>query len=56
MCIELEKSEMPTGPRVSSKEMEEEIIKAGFSIINTIHSPTQVANQPVYIIIAQKNK
>ncbi|MEK3702585.1 methyltransferase domain-containing protein [Paenibacillus sp. FSL R7-0198] len=56
LCIELEKSVMPTGPRVSSKVMEEEIIKAGFSVINTIHSPTQVANQPVYIIIAQKNK
>ncbi|MFL0374406.1 hypothetical protein [Paenibacillus amylolyticus] len=56
LCIELEKSVMPTGSRVSSKDMEEEIIKAGFSIINTIHSPTQVANQPVYIITAQKNK
>ncbi|OMF07227.1 SAM-dependent methyltransferase [Paenibacillus amylolyticus] len=59
LCIELEKSEVPTvptGPRVSSNEMKEEIVKAGFSVIDTFHSPTQVANQPVYIIIAQKNK
>jgi hypothetical protein len=36
--------------------MEEKIVQAGFSVMDTIHSPTQVANQPVYIIIAQKNK
>ncbi|APO45923.1 SAM-dependent methyltransferase [Paenibacillus xylanexedens] len=56
VCIELEESTKPTGPRVSSKEMEKEIVKAGFSVINTIHLPTQVANQPIYIILAQKNK
>ncbi|SEK60816.1 hypothetical protein [Paenibacillus sp. OK003] len=56
VCIELEKSEMSKAPRVSSEEMEEEIVKAGFSVIDTFHSPTQIANQPVYIIIAQKNK
>ncbi|MDN8587162.1 SAM-dependent methyltransferase [Chryseobacterium mucoviscidosis] len=56
LCIELEKSELSKGPRVSSKEMEEKIVQAGFSVMDTFHSPTQVANQPVYIIIAQKNK
>ncbi|WP_413379338.1 class I SAM-dependent methyltransferase [Paenibacillus taichungensis] len=59
LCIELEKSkmsEMSNAPRVSSKEMEGEIVKAGFSVIDMFHSPTQIANQPVYIIIAQKNK
>jgi ubiquinone/menaquinone biosynthesis C-methylase UbiE len=56
LCVELEKSELSTGPRVSSKEMEENIVKAGFSVIDTVHPATQLANQPVYIIIAQKNK
>ncbi|MFB8377790.1 MULTISPECIES: class I SAM-dependent methyltransferase [Paenibacillus] len=56
LCIELEKTEMTNAPRVSSKEMEEEIVKAGFSVIDTLHPPTQVANQPVYIIVAQKKQ
>lgn len=56
LCIDLEKSEHPTGPRVSSMEMESEIRKAGFSIKETVQSSTQIANQPVNIIVAQKNK
>lgn len=56
LCIDIEKSERPTGPRVSSAEMESEIRKAGFSIKETVHSSTQIANQPVYIIVAQKNE
>jgi|GEM_PF-3494640 len=56
LCIELEKTEMTNAPRVSSKEMEEEIVKAGFSVIDTLHPSTQVANQPLYIIVAQKKQ
>lgn len=56
LCIDLEKTDHPTGPRVPSLEMEAEIRKAGFSIKEKVHSTTPIANQPVYIIVAQKNK
>lgn len=56
LCIELEKSQLSTGPRVSSKDMEQEILNAGFDIADIFHPQTQVANQPVYIIVAQKNE
>lgn len=55
LCIELEKTEASTGPRVSSEEMEAEILDAGFSVVNKIYPSTKIANQPVYIILAQKN-
>ncbi|WP_127536955.1 class I SAM-dependent methyltransferase [Paenibacillus illinoisensis] len=54
LCIELEKSETSTGPRVSSKDMEVEMLDAGFTIVNKIYPSTQIANQSVYIILAQK--
>lgn len=56
LCIELEKSELSTGPRVSSKNMKEEVLNAGFDIVNIFYPQTKVANQPVYIIVAQKNE
>lgn len=56
LCIELEKSELSTGPRVSSKNMKEEVFNAGFDIVNIFYPETKVANQPVYIIVAQKNE
>ncbi len=56
LCIELEKTEISTGPRVSSKDMEAEILDAGFSIVDKIYPSIKIANQPVYIILAQKNK
>lgn len=54
LCIELEKSETSTGPRVSSNDMEVEMLDAGFTIVNKIYPSTQIANQSVYIILAQK--
>ncbi|WP_431088149.1 class I SAM-dependent methyltransferase [Paenibacillus sp. 8b26] len=54
LCIELEKTETSTGPRVSSKDMEVEILEAGFSIVDKIYPSTKIANQSVYIILAQK--
>lgn len=56
LCIELEKSALSTGPRVSSKDMKEEILHAGFDIVETFYPETKMANQSVYIIVAQKNK
>lgn len=56
LCIELEKSELSTGPRVSSKNMKEEVLNAGFDIVDIFYPQTKVANQSVYIIVAQKNK
>ena len=54
LCIELEKTETSTGPRVSSKDMEITILDAGFSIVNKIYPSTKIANQSIYIILAQK--
>ncbi|MVO98245.1 class I SAM-dependent methyltransferase [Paenibacillus lutrae] len=56
LCIELEKTEKFSGPRVSAEEMEVKIREAGFSIVVNTLLQTQVANQPVYVIVAQKNK
>jgi len=56
LCIELEKSALSTGPRVSSESMKEEVVNAGFEIVETIYPETKVANQSVYIIVAQKNE
>lgn len=56
LCIELEKTEASTGPRVSSEDMETEILDAGFSVVDKIYPSTKIANQPVYIILAQKSK
>ncbi|SDD14959.1 Methyltransferase domain-containing protein [Terribacillus halophilus] len=55
LCIEFEKNETSTGPRVSSKDMEAEILNAGFSIVDKIYPSEKVANQSIYIILAQKN-
>ncbi|MFP7477956.1 class I SAM-dependent methyltransferase [Terribacillus saccharophilus] len=56
LCIEIEKTETSTGPRVSSADMETEIHAAGFSILDKVFPSTKIANQPVYIILAQKNE
>ena len=55
LCMELEKNETSTGPRVSSKDMEVEILDAGFSIVEKIYPTTKIANQSVYMILAQKS-
>nr|WP_302467256.1 class I SAM-dependent methyltransferase [Shouchella clausii] len=55
LCIELEEAELSTGPRVSSEKMKEEILRAGFDIVQAFYLQAKVANQPVYIIVAQKN-
>lgn len=54
LCIELEKTETSTGPRVSSTDMEVAILDAGFSIVNKIYPSTKVANQSVYMFLAEK--
>ncbi|PAD36456.1 class I SAM-dependent methyltransferase [Terribacillus saccharophilus] len=56
LCIELEKTENSSGPRVSANDMESQILRAGFSIVDKIYPSTKIANQSVYIILAQKNK
>lgn len=56
LCIELEESELSTGPRVSSENMKEEVLQAGFDKIDVYYPETKVANQSVYIIVAQKNE
>ena len=56
LCIELEKSALSTGPRVSSKDMTEEVLNAGFDKVEVFYPEAKVANQSVYIILAQKNE
>lgn len=56
LCIELEKSALSTGPRVSSENMKEEILAAGFDIVDVLYPQTKLANQSVYIVVAKKNK
>ena len=56
LCIELEKSALSTGPRVSSKDMAEEVLRAGFDKVEVFYPEATMANQSVYIILAQKNE
>lgn len=56
LCIELEKSALSTGPRVSSENMKEEILAAGFDIVDVHYPQAKLANQSVYVVVAQKNK
>lgn len=56
LCIELEESDLSTGPRVSSKVMKEEVLNAGFDKVDVFNPATKLANQPVYIVVAQKNE
>ncbi|ARF12959.1 class I SAM-dependent methyltransferase [Sporosarcina ureae] len=56
LCIELEKSDLSTGPRVSSENMKEEVVAAGFDLVDVLYPQTKLANQSVYIVVAQKNK
>lgn len=54
LCIEMEKENQPTAPRVSSIEMEEQMREAGFTIIDKRLPATKIANQSVYVIVGQK--
>ena len=54
LCIELEKSALSTGPRVSSENMKEEILAAGFDIVDVLYPQAKLANQSVYVVVAQK--
>ncbi len=54
LCIEMEKENHPTAPRVSSIEMEEAMRKAGFTIVDKRLPATKIANQSVYVIVGKK--
>lgn len=56
LCIELEKSALSTGPRVSSKDMKKEVLQAGFDNIEIFHPHIKIVNEAIYILVAQKNK
>ncbi|TSB45719.1 class I SAM-dependent methyltransferase [Alkalicoccobacillus porphyridii] len=56
VCIEIEKVDGIQAPRVSSEEMREEMIKAGFTIEEVIFPEMDVAGQPVYIIVGLKSE
>ncbi|PID13859.1 SAM-dependent methyltransferase [Sporosarcina sp. P34] len=56
LCIELEKSESSKGPRVSSKDMKENVLNAGFENVEIFYPQMKMVNEAVYIIVAQKNK
>lgn len=54
LCVEFEQKETSKGPRVHSSVMEQELQNAGFSIKEKIFPSNKVANEALYIIIAQK--
>lgn len=54
LCLEFEKKEVSVGPRVHSTVMEQELCNAGFDIKEKIFPSTKIANEDLYIIIAQK--
>ncbi|WP_342506072.1 methyltransferase domain-containing protein [Sporosarcina sp. FSL K6-2383] len=54
LCVEFEKKEASSGPRVHSSVMEQELRNAGFDIIEKIFPAIKVANEDLYMIIAQK--
>ncbi|MTD29857.1 class I SAM-dependent methyltransferase [Planomicrobium sp. YIM 101495] len=56
LCIDLEETAKPSGPRVASDEMEEAIRRAGFTIKETVQELTRIKDEPVYLIVAQKNQ
>lgn len=56
LCIELEKSELSSGPRVSSKEMKKAMLNAGFDNVEIFYPQIKIVNEAVYLIVAQKNK
>lgn len=54
LCVEFEPIETSGSPRVHSSVMEQELLNAGFDIIEKIFPSNKVANEALYIIIAQK--
>lgn len=54
LCIELEKSEESSGPRVSSKDMKEKMLHAGFDNVELLYPQMEMVQEAVYIIVAQK--
>lgn len=54
LCVEFEQNEASKGPRVHSSVMEQELLNAGFSIKEKIFPSNRVANEAIYIFLAQK--
>lgn len=54
LCVEFEQNEASKSPRVHSSVMEQELLNAGFSIKEKIFPSNKVANEALYIFIAQK--
>lgn len=54
LCVEFEQNEASNGPRVHSTVMEQELLHAGFNVIEKIFPSKRVANEAIYIFIAQK--
>lgn len=54
LCVEFEPKETSSSPRVHSSVMEQELLNAGFNIKEKIFPSNKVANEALYIIIAQK--
>lgn len=54
LCVEFEQKDVSNSPRVHSSVMEQELLNAGFSIKEKIFPSNKVANEALYIFIAQK--
>ncbi|WP_416350252.1 class I SAM-dependent methyltransferase [Mammaliicoccus lentus] len=55
LCIELEKLDLTKAPRVSSEDMVEQVRDAGFDKVDVFYPEGKIGNQPVYIVVAEKN-
>ncbi|MFS0785374.1 class I SAM-dependent methyltransferase [Shouchella sp. 1P09AA] len=56
VCVEIEKTEHASGPRVSSVEMETEMSNAGFTIVEKAFPATKLGNEPLYILVGRKKE
>ncbi|GAF23607.1 class I SAM-dependent methyltransferase [Shouchella hunanensis] len=54
VCIDIEKTDNPSGPRVSSEEMEWEMVNAGFTIVSKSFPAMKLGKEPLYVIVGRK--
>lgn len=54
VCIDIEKTENASGPRVFSREMEQEMMNAGFTIVTKSFPAMKLGKEPLYVIVGRK--
>lgn len=54
VCVDIEKTDDALGPRVSSSEMEQEMINAGFVIVKKAFPKKKLGKELLYVIVGKK--